>query len=223
MVEALDDAWLEKNGDDGTGDLWEANDDADLTASGLAHFELAGGQGDRERLDLASAALADESRPFLERAAATLDTEELLGFLAWNNLLGTVDGYPYNLDDYFLHADPRAGGRLRALPWGLDETWNPAWGYQWGRGALSVACNRDRACRAALLERLVLELDRFEAMDLPARARDAFSLTDAVLRENPRVTWTPEEVLTARAALVTTLEGWPGVVRASAWPPDPVP
>ncbi len=221
MVEALDAAWMEKHGDDGTGDLWEANDDADLTASGLAHFELAGGQGDETRLAAAANALADETRPFLERVAPTIDTEELLGFLAWNNLLGTLDGYPYNLDDLFLFADARAGGRLRAIPWGLDESWNPAWGYQWGRGVLSVACNRDRDCRVALLARLAVELDRFEALDLPERARTAFALTDDAIRDNPRVLWTPEEVVAARAALVTTVAGWPATVRASAWPlPD---
>lgn len=223
MVEALDAAWIDKQDDDGTGDLWEANDDADLTASGLAHFELAGGQGDAERLERAAAALADESQPFLERAADTIDTGELLGFLAWNNLLGTLDGYPYNLDDYFLFADARAGGRIRAIPWGLDESWNPTWAYQWGRGALSVACNRDRACRAALLARLVVELDRFEALEMPDRARTSFALTEAALRDNTRVVWTPEEVQAARVALVTTLEGWPATVRASAWPPEPAP
>jgi spore coat protein CotH len=217
MLEGLDERWLARQGDDGTGTLWEGNDGADLTASGIAAFEVAGGQGDTTHLRAAAEALAADG-DFLERAEPWVDTDSLLTGIAWVHLLGNMDGYPMSLDDMYLwEAGPER--RYRLVPWGLDETWDPTWTWQWGVGRLSVGCNRDRDCREALLDRLDRELGRWDALDVPRRARELFTLTDPLVAADPRSGRSPIEVTLARGALLGTLDGWHARVRASAWPP----
>jgi hypothetical protein len=217
MLEGLDDAWLARQGDDGNGTLWEGNDGADLTPSGVAAFEVAGGQGDTGRLRAAAAALVDDG-DFLEFAAPWVDTDALLRSIAWVHLLGNMDGYPMSLDDVFLwHAGSEGGYRM--IPWGLDETWDPTWTWQWGVGRLSVGCNHDRACRDALLDQLDRELDTWERVGVPRLAENLFAGTDREAAADPRSGRAWVDVQAQRAALLDTVRGWPARVRASAWPP----
>ncbi len=222
MIEPLDEAWLARLGGNAPADIWEANDDADLTPSGLRHFEWGAGVQDESRLDGLVDALAREG-PFLERTAPWLDGDALVDYLVWVDVVGSLDGYPFTRDDFFLVADPRRDGRFVLVPWGLDETWNRAWRAQWGVGALSTACHADAACRATLEARAVIARETFVAMDLPARASAAFARTEPIVREALRAPWTVEEVTAARAALIETLAGWPAALARGAWEPVEAP
>lgn len=219
MLEALDDTWMARQGDDGSGSLWEGNDGADLTPAGLSALEDGTNRSDRDRLEQAAVALADDSAPFLDVAAPWVDTDAMLGFLAWTSLLGNLDGYPYSLDDVWFVGSSVAGGRYAPVPWGLDETWNPAWRWQWGLGRLSAGCHREPHCRDALLGRLTEELDRYEALDLPRVGAELFAVTDAVVEKDPRRTWSVAEVTEAREGFLDLVDEWPRRVRTSAWPP----
>ncbi|MEN9786278.1 MAG: hypothetical protein RLZZ299_1542 [Pseudomonadota bacterium] len=221
MIEPLDAAWLARLGGNAPGDVWEANDDADLTPSGLRHFEWGAGVEDTSRLEGLVDALGREG-PFLERTAPWLDADALVDYLAWIDLIGSLDGYPYTHDDYFLVADPRRDGRFFVVPWGLDETWDHAWRAQWGLGVLSSGCRADAACREALRARADAGREAFAAMDLPARAEDLFVRTAPWVAEAARSPWSVEEVTLARAALVETLRGWPDAVARGAWDPGPL-
>jgi hypothetical protein len=217
MLEGMDDAWLARQGDDGSGTLWEGNDGADLTPSGVAAFELAGGQGDTGRLRAAATAIASDG-DFLAIADPWVDTENLLRAVAWVHLLGNMDGYPMSLDDSYIWQAGAEGG-YRLVPWGLDETWDATWRWQWGVGRLSVGCNRDRTCREALLDQLGRELDTWERIGVPRLAENLLEGTNSAAATDPRSGRAVAEVQAARTALLDTLRGWPARVRASAWPP----
>jgi spore coat protein CotH len=220
MLEPFDDAWLARMGDDGTGDVWEANDHADLTPAGIAALEHAAGAGDAARLRIAAAAVAGEG-DFLAAVEPWIDTDALLTALAWTHLLGNMDGYPFSLDDMYLWVDSSRGQRIVLLPWGLDETWDPNWAWQWGVGRLSVGCNRDAACRAALLARLSRELRVWDDLEVASRAAAILEVSERSMEKDPRRPSAPAEVYAARAELLETLSGWSDRVRASAWPPSP--
>lgn len=220
-LEPVDAAWAEKRWEDGTGDLWEANDSADLTAAGVSHFELAAGSGDVGRLADAARALSEGGAPFEARADAWIDVDAFLSYWAWTMAVGNLDGYPYNLDDYFLYANPDDDDRYVYAPWGLDETWDTGWRWQWGRGAVSYGCADDHACLARVEERLEEALRTYEALDVPGEAERLFVLTESVALEDPRSPYTPAEVQAARTALVARMATWPDAVRASVWPAPP--
>jgi hypothetical protein len=220
-LEPIDGTWAEKRWEDGGGDVWEANDSADLTATGVAHFELAAGEGDRERLASAARALAATGVPFASRADDWLDLDAFLSYWAWTMAVGNLDGYPYNLDDYFLYANPSDGSRYVFAPWGLDETWDTGWRWQWGRGAVSYGCADDPACLLQVQERLADALSTYEVLDVAAQADALFALTEAVTMEDPRSPYTPAEVQAARTALLGRMATWPDTVRASVWPSAP--
>lgn len=95
VVEAMDEAWLKRRFVDPSGDLWAANDHADLTAEGVANFQLNHGEGiGPVTLTQAAAALVDHSSDFATQASAVVDFDQFLDFWAWSVATGGQDGYP---------------------------------------------------------------------------------------------------------------------------------
>lgn len=216
-VEPMDDAWLRKRYREPDGNLWEANDSADLTVSGLPHFELAVAAVGVEvaSLEDVAARLAEAVADTEDVATDVIEGDSFLDYWAWSMATGNLDGYPYNLNDYYMYADPEAGGRLRFSPWGLDETWDTGWFFQWGVGVVARDCATNRDCLSALLLRTEGALRTYEEADPVARLEELYALTETAMQEDPRRPWTPAEVLAARARLSVLVGAWPARVRAS--------
>lgn len=214
-LEAMDDEWVEKRYCKAKGDLWEANDSADFTSLGMPHFDLSSGDGEGIALAEAVAVLAQPADDYYATAGQYVDMDQFIDFWAWSMATGNLDGYPYNLNDYFLYGDPEDEDRFHFSPWGLDETWDTGWYFQWGQGVVGFNCASDYECLQKVKERTEAALQAYEAMDVPGMFEDAWALTDAAMLEDPRMPWTGPQVQDARAQLISTVAGWPDFVRSS--------
>ena len=213
-VEGMDGEFLERRYVDAGGVFWEANNDADLTPSGIAHFDLNSG-ADPERATLAHAAavLDDTATDLLGPAATVIDVDQYLDFLAWAAATGWSDGYPSHLNDYFLYADPADGGRFDFAPWGLDEAWSDTWRFDYGGSVLGWRCANDPACGDVLRVHTAAVLATYETLDVGGFAEALFQLSDEAMADDPRAGFDIGAVRAARAGLVDAMAGWPAKVR----------
>src|SRR5204863_4338945 len=78
-IEPMDEVWVARNYV-GEGDLWEANDSADLTSAGISHFDLAAGDGDVTDLAAVSARLAEAVVDFDDVADDVIETDSFLDY-----------------------------------------------------------------------------------------------------------------------------------------------
>ncbi|MES2642176.1 MAG: CotH kinase family protein [Myxococcota bacterium] len=212
-VEEVDDAFVERRWPGGAGDLWEAGNDADLTPAGILNYSSAAGIGDDDALDLARRAVQTGEGAFYEVADGVLDMAQFLDFWAWQIATGNEDGYPYELDDHYLFADPEKEGRFAYVPWGLDETWNSEFEWDDYGGTVAVHCRYDTACAALLNERVAAALTTYEGLDVNVLAQAAFDVSAAAIDADTRRYVSAAEVLSARSALVNLAVARPGVVR----------
>jgi spore coat protein CotH len=212
-VEEVDDAFVERRWTNPDGDLWEAADGADLTPAGVANYELGSGEGDEDALDAARREIQTGEGDFYTVANSVLDMTQFLDFWAWQVLLANEDGYPYELDDHFLYADPDDDGAFVFVPWGLDETFDS--GFEWDdyTGTVAVHCGYDADCTSRFEARVSLALTAYEAMTPSVAAQSAFTLSTDAVQADTRRGATVAEVTTARTALITAINARPNAVR----------
>lgn len=208
-LEGMDKRWLKRRYADPNGDLWEADDDAELSSLGIVNFSLASGVGDEAALahaaEVVEGAVTDVWAPLDEVIAM----DAFLEYHAWTTALGAKDGYPYNLNDYFLYADPADGGRLRFSPWGLDETWPGYAAFDGGEpGSVGARCFGDPECLDRLAERTLRVLNVYDALDPVTRAEAIFAETGAAVAEEARRPGGGGPVETARRDFLDELAGW---------------
>lgn len=217
LLEPMDSEWLERRYEQDEGNLYEANDSANLTPEGISHFELQTGPGGTE-LEDAAMVLATATTDYYEAAATVVDLEQFMDYYAWMNMVGSVDGYPFGLNDFFLYADPADGLRFDISPWGMDEAWNPAWVLQWGwSSTVPHRCLADAACRDMAQAHFDEALAVFEAAGVPDLAQELYALTSDVVMVDPRRPYTPAQVDMARVELLDMLTQWGDVVRRGWW------
>ncbi len=212
-IETPDGNFLDHHMDDATGDLWEAQDSADFTSSGVAHFDLAAGDGDVSSLQDTWQAIWGGGSEFYPTADAVLQMDEFLDFWSWSILVGHSGGYPYERNDYYLYADPSLSGRMSFVPWDLEGAWDTGMDWEALSGVVGLKCHADPACLAMLTDRLQDGLGAYEAMNIEEKASDLFQLTDFAVASDPRVKYTYAEVESARTSLSYRLSVWPARIR----------
>jgi len=145
-LEALDGRWRARHFETTLG-MFEGEYGDDLFPGSAFYFDLDGGD-EAARLPLAALVDAIERAPregFMDALAAFLDWDEVLRFMATEVFIGHWDGYASTRNNYLLHVDE--AGRVRMLPWGLDQTFADDLGFYEGAGLLLRGCVDDPACR----------------------------------------------------------------------------
>ncbi|MDP2317662.1 MAG: CotH kinase family protein [Pseudomonadota bacterium] len=196
------------------GDLWEGANGADLTAVGVAGFELKSGLGDTARLREVATAVATPSADYYANADRYVVMDQALDFWAWQMVTADIDGYPYHLNDWFMYGDPGREGRFVLSPWGVDEAWNSTFQFQWGQGALLFNCAADRACLERVYTHTETAIAFMENADVPNQLEAFYDLGGAYMESDPRRGWTDADVAFAQSELLEFTRVWPGQLRA---------
>lgn len=217
LVEPIDAEFLGRHWADTSGDLWEGNAGADFAPDGLDEWTLSRGVGDSESQ---IAALSDIA--LFSEATLVADAElylDLSGFTrlwAFLAMTGHVQSWPYETGDVWLYADPTEGGRFTALPWDVDQGWDPEAWWNGTDALLGIRCVYDDVCAGLLEADLMDALAAYEATDVPALAEALWTLADPVVLEDDNRSFSPAEVSNARNALADQLLAWPSRVRGQA-------
>lgn len=210
-IESIDDAFPPHHSTEPWTALWEGGDAADFTDRGLADWSSVAGSEDPAALAALSAVVLLAGDTFYTDADALIDMDQLLRVWAALVVIGHANAYPYETGDVFLYA-PKSDGRLRFIPWDLDEGWDTTFRWNAVEGSLGVRCVYDPTCEAAL--RAHIETALTTSPDLVDIASAAFSVSADAAADDPRRGTTAGELQQARNALLTTLNGWPQRIRA---------
>ena len=220
-LESMDSEWIERNYEDDAGDLWEGNDSSDFNRRGLSHLELVAGPNDTESLANARDAVQNHGDDYYTDANVYIDMDQFLDFWAMSVSIGNRDGYPYNLNDFFVYHDP-AEGKMNFTPWGMDETWDtasPAYWYSLN-GDVAQECIDDTVnCLPKFYAAAAEAVAVYETSDLPTLAEDVFELTEQAMADDTRknwggYAWTTSDVRAYRDLLAYRIQMYPGWLRA---------
>jgi hypothetical protein len=206
-IEVMDDVFLKHHLTDTSGDLWEAGDTgADFTNAGSKNFTLAAGDGSVVSLQDVWQTIWSQG-DFYDTADTVLQMDQFMRFWSWRIITGAGDGYPYELDDFYLYADPSAGGRMSFAPWDMEKSFDKALVWNELAGVVAVKCYNDSVCQQDLKTQVTDDLKVYDAADAAGFAADLTQLTDdAVYNDTRRAQKTPYTVVTsARTALSYTL------------------
>ena len=216
LLEPMDHDYLQRRYGYADGDLWEGADGADVTPDLVGVFQLKSGEGEGDRAHLEEVATRINTASSDYYAAADKDVvmEDALDYWALMNATATVDGYPYHLNDWFLYADPGEGGRFRLSPWGMDESWNPTFAFQWGVGKLLFNCAADYDCLQRVKARVEAKLELLESSGADAELQRLYDLSAADVASDTRRGMPLADVDAARTDLLTLVRSWPTTLRA---------
>ncbi len=217
LLESIDRAFVTRRFEEPDGDLWEGEDDADFTTAGLSFFDHKCGEDEPGRLAAVATALNTPTDDFYTSADRFLQMDQVIDYWAWTMATANLDGYPYTLNDFVVYADPGADGRLTMSPWGMDESWNSGFRFQWGRGVALFNCAADNACLERVLAHTEAALEHYEAADVPGQLRAFYTLTETAITTDTRMGRSQVEIQAERDALLGFVESWPATLRAQMY------
>lgn len=213
-IETIDANFLEHRAMDPDGALWEAGDSADFTSSGVQHFDLAEGDGSEADLQAAWQTVWTASDDFYTTADGVMQMDQFIQYWAWRVVTGSGDGYPYELDDYYLYGDPVQGDRYSFAPWDMEKSWDTGLDWEVMPGVVGLKCYHDGACLTRFQSEVADVIDTYEAMQLDAMAGNLYSLTEVAVGDDVRRKYSYQEVTTARTNFEYRLSVWADLVRA---------
>ncbi len=177
---------------------------------GLApYFELEEGPDVQNADIIAFTAVVDSAvgKPdYYERMSAVLNWEKQHTHVAIDQLIGHLDGYSMNTNNYRVYFDPADDGRAVLLPFDLDYAflYSGNWGMSWNspRARLTSACWNDAECVEAQREGMAWVLANAYDEDEMQRVIDEVEeLTAPYIEDDPRRECTTSQVRSYRAGL----------------------
>lgn len=212
-VEVVDDAFVAQRLGDADGVMWEGGDAADLSEVGAGDWDDVYGSGDPDTLAAVAAVVDTAGDNFYAEADTLVAMDDVLTTWAGIAALGHDQSWPYEPGDAYLWA-PATDGRLRLVPWDLDEGWDPKFTWNGASSAFGARCVTDPTCEAALRAAVADTADTLAGIDARGLAAGLFSLTTDAVADDTHRDFSTSEVSSARTALRGTVDGWPDTLRA---------
>jgi len=157
--------------------LYEGESGVDVEPGREGEFEVdEGDEADRSDLKaLVASANASIGPGWADQVSSRIDLEEMTRMWAVEKYVGHWDGYSGEEavgrpNNYYLYSDPE--GRFQMLPWGTDNTWEPAKhpDFEGDAGLLFDDCEADPECED-LYRRALREVGKVAAgLDLDSLA-----------------------------------------------------
>jgi hypothetical protein len=213
-VEVYDDAFLERNWEDGSGTLYDGDYRVwfggrsqitmlDLEDEFVPQFQQDEGpdvgradlQGLVDALDAASG-----TSDFMATVGALVDLEELASMWAGEVWTGHIDSYSFNKNNYRVYFDP-CSGLAQVLPWDPDWAFTIDTPMTSISGRLTFSCRIDPSCHAIMTESLATLEAAIAATDLEGEVDAAAALVEPWLAQDPRLEGTVEEISASQDAL----------------------
>lgn len=203
-TETVKPAMLARYFADSSGPLFEQTD-LDYVPSAVPSFELDGGPDDRSKLVGLTNALAGSGTPaqVMSAVGQFLDVPHFLRYWGMGAVIGQFDSMPYSNpgDDVYLYADPTSG-RLKIVPWGMDETFfSSSFPPTQIHSILAKTCMASPACEQAWVDQAWDVLALIEDLDLEAERLRVKAQIAPFVAADTRKPYTAEQVATSQNAL----------------------
>lgn len=216
LVETMDEQFLARTFEDPSGWLYDRDGDGELSPEGIFGFEVEEAGPGVAYADLAALVEELEAAPeVLPVIEARFSADALLGALAVELAVASVDGYALNANNFLLYHEP-APDRWWLLPWGVDQ----ALGGPVGEvvtaaerpGVLAERCLAEAACAERLAEEV-------RALAGPVGELDVRALADRIAEvPDPRAETPGIERWWARERAVGWVEARPAALERFAAP-----
>jgi hypothetical protein len=153
-------------------------------------------------------------------AAHTVDLEQFRRFWGMAAAIGHFDGFPFSFDDYFVYVDP-TDGRIRFLPWGMDESLNMTnyWPLA-GNALLPRRCNGVLSCQSRVLAAIWQAVSLLETTNLDGERRRIQEQVASFVARDQRRRYSDGEVAAAQAAQQQYIAGRRAFLLQQGIPPQ---
>ncbi len=197
-IESVDDAFLERNYDDPSGNLYEAEyiedgwymPDFDQAHHDQLNLEEGTDVG-RADVYAVTAALDTygNTSSFYEEVGEVVDWLHHMATMAAEQYAGQNDGYSLNENNYYAYFEPQSG-LMQLISWDMDYShlYPSDWSFDWHSvdGRLSNLCLADVECRSDYLELLTESCDALDALQLEEELEQIIELTEPWIARDPR-------------------------------------
>lgn len=188
---------------DDTGALFEGTD-CDFTPGYVDDFEHESGVDDRSALSGLATALANpDANAAIVAAGAYVDLASFQRFWAMETVIGQFDASPYSTpgDDFLLYDDPTSG-RLRFIPWGMDESfYSSSYDVTDVTSILANKCMDSSTCFQGYVDVAWEILAITESMDLDDERARVVTQIAAAVTADAKKPYTTDEVHASQDAM----------------------
>lgn len=134
------------------------------------------------RSDLMPLLMANVAEDWWTEVNKVADMQEMVREWAVEQTVGHWDGYSYNGNNYFIHADEN--GIFSMMPWGVDNTWGSTIDYNWTSKTMSQRCLQTPQCYSLYVQAVADATYAIKSLDLEEMASQIADRINEELRDD---------------------------------------
>lgn len=134
------------------------------------------------RSDLMPLLMANVAEDWWTEINKVADMQEMVREWAVEQTVGHWDGYSYNGNNYFIHADEN--GIFSMMPWGVDNTWGSTIDYNWTNKTMSQRCLQTPQCYSLYVQAVADATYAIKTLDLEGMASEIADRINEELKDD---------------------------------------